>query len=238
VTRRPPGAPRTEGADLAVLLGHRFARPDLIRSALVHPSAATGPGGAMQFQRLEFLGDRVLGLVVADLLLKRFPREPEGWLARRYAALVNRDALVDVAREIGLGAHLRLGKAEEETGGRDAPTILADACEAVIGALYLDGGLEAAARFIEGAWARLVREGTKPPQDPKTALQEWAQGRGLPPPVYRTLSIEGPSHAPLFTIEVEVEGFPPVVGRGSSKRAAEQDAAAVLLAAIASADER
>ena len=157
VTRRPPGAPRTEeGADLAAILGHRFARPDLLHSALVHPSAAMGPAGAMQFQRLEFLGDRVLGLVVADLLLKRFPREPEGWLARRYAALVNRDALGDVAREIGLGAHLRLGKAEEETGGRDAPTILADACEAVIGAFDLGGGLEAARRVIEGAGPTFV----------------------------------------------------------------------------------
>jgi ribonuclease-3 len=238
VRRRSPGAPRANGGDLAETLGHRFARPDLLESALVHPSAAKAPAGAVQFQRLEFLGDRVLGVVIADLLLKRFPREPEGSLARRYAALVNRDALVDVAREVGLGPHLRLGKSEEEAGGRDAPTILADACEAVIGALYLDGGLPAAARFIERAWERLIRVAAKPPQDPKTALQEWAQGAGRPLPVYRTLSIEGPSHAPIFTIEVEVEGFPPVVGRGSSKRAAEQDAAAALLSAIASADER
>ncbi|MGB8273764.1 MAG: ribonuclease III [Alphaproteobacteria bacterium] len=231
------GRPRPDSAELETALGHRFERPDLLDSALTHPSVAKGEGGVV-FQRLEFLGDRVLGLVVADLLLTQFPHEPEGLLARRYAALVRRDTLEDVAREIGLGAHLRLSKGEEEAGGRDNPAILADACEAVIGALYQDGGLAGASAFIGAKWGPHMKAAPEAPQDAKTALQEWAQGARLPLPVYRTVAVEGPSHEPLFSIEVEVEGFAPALGRGSSKRAAEQEAAAALLAKVTAADER
>ncbi|HLB80514.1 MAG TPA: putative dsRNA-binding protein, partial [Dongiaceae bacterium] len=133
---------------------------------------------------------------------------------------------------VGLGDHLVLSRGEAEGGGRDNPSLLADACEAVIGALYLDGGLAPAARFIGRYWRPLMEAEARPPQDAKTALQEWAQGLGLPLPVYDTVAREGPPHAPLFAVELRVEGQPPVVGRGRSKRAAERAAAAALLACL------
>ncbi len=225
-------------AALADAFGHRFARPELLREALTHPSAS-GPGSAKSsrarparqrgYERLEFLGDRVLGLVVADLLYHAFPQEDEGALAKRLAVLARKDTLARVAVDAGLGAHLVLSKAESQTGGRNNPTMLADACEAVIGALYLDGGLDAAAGFIRRYWQPLMAAETRPPQDAKTALQEWAQGQGLPLPIYKTVRTEGPPHEPLFAVEVQVEGRPPVTGAGRTKRAAEQVAAGALL---------
>jgi len=215
-------------------LGHRFTASSLLDQALTHRSAFTARGPVPEgYERLEFLGDRVLGLVVAELLLERYPREQEGELTRRHTALVRRDALVRVARLIGLGEHLRLSKGEAEAGGRDNPGVLADALEAVLAALYLDGGLVAARRFIERYWDPLMAEDREPPRDAKTALQEWAQGAGLPLPVYDTVAIEGPSHEPSFTIAVTVEGGAPAIAKGRSKRAAEQLAAEALLARLA-----
>jgi len=202
-----------------------FRNEDLLRQALSHPSTAAG----QLYERLEFLGDRVLGLVVADLLISRFPAESEGDLARRLASLVSRDSLVAVAHELNLGGYLLLGKGEEDSGGREKPATLADACEVLIGALYLDSGFDAARKFVTAHWTRLIEAATTPPQDAKTALQEWVQAAHKPLPVYRTLGTEGPAHDPIFCIEVEVTGIPPVSGRGSSKRAAEQAAAAALL---------
>ena len=214
-------------------LGHSFSRPDLLRRALIHPSfAAPDEGTENSSERQEFLGDRVLGLVVADLLFHGFPDESEGDLARRHALLVSRLSLVRVADEIGLSRHIILSPGEDEAGGRERPALLADICEAVIAALYLDGGLEVAAAFIHRHWRPLMDEDAVPPKDAKTALQEWAQGRGLTLPDYREVARSGPSHAPSFTVEVTVFGHPPAAATGPSKRAAEGAAAAVLLARL------
>lgn len=216
---------------LAARLSHRFARGELLREALTHPSIAA-TASTRSYERLEFLGDRVLGLAVADLLMRRFPGEPEGDLARRFAALVSRDSLVAVAREMELGGFLTLARGEEDSGGRENPANLADAMEAVIGALYLDGGFDAARRFVSEHWTARIEADLEPPQDAKTALQEWAQAAKKPLPAYRIVATEGPSHEPVFCVEVAVEGFAPVAARGSSKRAAERAAAASLLAKL------
>jgi ribonuclease-3 len=214
-------------------LGHEFERIALLDQALTHRSAIKAHGKASgAYERLEFLGDRVLGLVVAEILVHRFPHEQEGELTRRHTALVRRDSLVRVARRIGLGDYLRLSKGEAEAGSRASPTLLADALEAVIAALFLDGGLESARGFIERHWVPLLEEDAIPPRDPKTALQEWAQGQKLPLPTYRTVTVAGPSHKPEFTVAVSVEGYAPEEARGRSKRAAEQAAAEALLGRV------
>lgn len=217
--------------DLEAVLGHRFADRALLKAALRHSSIATDAGraGGDDFERLEFLGDRVVGLVIADMLLARFPRETEGDLARRHAVLVSRRTLAEIAGAIELGDYLRLTRGEDESGGRRKPSVLADALEALIGAVYRDGGLEAAAKFIKRQFAGHLEAAAKPPRDPKTALQEWAQARGLPLPVYRMVKMEGPPHQPSFVVEVVVEGFNPAAAGGSSKRNAERAAAAALL---------
>ncbi len=220
---------------LSARLGYRFKQPELLTQALTHPSAAgrSRQGGAgPNYERLEFLGDRVLGLVVADLLLRRFPDEAEGPLAQRFAELVRRETLAAVAEDLDLGAALHLAKGEDASGERRNPAILADACEALIGALFLDGGLSAARDSVE-AWLTPFLEGAvRPPQDAKTALQEWAQGRGLPLPEYRETARSGPDHQPVFTIEVTVQDHGGETGQGRSKRLAEQVAAESLLARL------
>jgi ribonuclease-3 len=220
------GIAREVKAEFLAVLGYQFKEPSLLRLALTHASVADR---GLDNERLEFLGDRVLGLVVADLLLKRFPEEKEGALAKRHAALVRREALARVAEEIGLGDELILAKSEEGGGGRSNPTLLADACEALIGALYRDGGLDLAETFIERHWKELIGEAVSPPIDAKSALQEWAQARSLPLPSYKVLHSEGLSHKMVFTIEVSLPGISPAVAKGSSKRAAEQAAARQLL---------
>lgn len=229
--RTDPVAPPTQQAapleQLIERLGHRFRDTTLLKTALTHSSAA-----GRSYERLEFLGDRVLGLIVADLLIQRFPAEPEGALARRHAALVRRETLAEVALELDLGPHLRLARGEADAGGRENPAILADVCEAIIAALYLDGGLRAARGFVEPLWTPLLESARRPPQDAKTALQEWAQGRGLPLPIYEIVDRSGPDHEPLFTVAVSVEGLPVVTARGRSKRLAEQTAAEQLFARV------
>lgn len=232
---RPRQKPNGEGAlsHLQDRLGHRFATPALLERALTHPSVSADPGHrGGDYERLEFLGDRVLGLVVAEMLFERFPEEAEGLLARRLAKLVGRETLATVAEDLGLGQVMRFAMGEDEKQGRSNPGLLSDACEAVIAALYLDGGLPVAKQFIVGAWRRRIEEDREPPSDAKTELQEWAQGRGLPLPSYTEVGREGPPHDPLFTIRVEVQGQPPQSGTGRSKRMAEQDAAAQLLALV------
>jgi ribonuclease III len=221
---------------LAATLGYRFQRPELLAEALTHASAATRPsrGGEFSNERLEFLGDRVLALVIAEMLFETFGRETEGALARRLAALTRKEALAEVGAALDLGSHLQMSKSEAETGGRSHPGLVADACEAVIGAVYLDGGLEAANGLIRRCWAPLIGEGSHPPQDAKTALQEWAQARGLPLPMYRVLETKGPAHSPVFIVEVRVEGWAPAGGSGRSKRSAEQEAATALLKGLQS----
>ncbi|MGD9743731.1 MAG: ribonuclease III [Dongiaceae bacterium] len=213
------------------LLGHRFRDEELLQQALTHASLLQrrSERGTVGYERLEFLGDRVLGLIVAEMLYKSFPKEDEGALARRFAAVVSRDGLARVATAIDLGRHIRVSQGERDSGGRGQAALLADACEAVIGAIYLDGGLDAARGFIEPHWQRLIAEDLRPPQDPKTALQEWAQGRGLPLPAYKLIALEGRPHEPLFTVEVQVQDKGSASGTGRSKRAAEQAAALELL---------
>jgi len=216
---------------LTASLGHDFARPELLTQALTHPSIVHGraPRTATAYERLEFLGDRVLGLAVAEMLLAAFPAEPEGALARRHAALVRREALARVAGRIGLGEAILLAKGEEEAGGRGNPALLADACEAVIGALFADAGFEVAAAFVRAQWMPLMDESAAPPKDAKTALQEWAQGLGKPLPSYSVVGVEGPPHDPVFKVAVSVAGADEATGSGPSKRVAEQAAAAILL---------
>jgi ribonuclease-3 len=215
-------------------IGHRFTRAALLTQALLHASAAKR--GDRGNERLEFLGDRVLGLVVAEALLARFPDEREGSIARRHASLVSQPVLARVAEAIGLGDFLTFAKGERDAGAATNPAILADAIEAVIAAVYLDGGLEPARTFVLAAWQPLIVEGSTPPSDPKTALQEWALGRGLALPSYRVVKSEGPAHSPRFEVTVAIEGLAPAAGEGRSKRAAEKVAASALLAAVQGLD--
>ena len=214
---------------LSARLDHRFDRPALLRQALTHASGVARGRHGDSYERLEFLGDRVLSLVVAELLIDGFPDEREGEIARRHAALVRRETLAEVAAGIDLGAAILLSRGEAEAGGRENPAILADVCEAVIAALYIDGGLACARGFIERHWQPRIDAEARPPMDAKTTLQEWAQGRSLPLPSYRETGREGPDHGPVFTVEVAVVGQASVGGTGASKRAAEQAAAARLL---------
>jgi ribonuclease-3 len=174
----------------------------------------------------------VLGLVVAEMLYRTFGKEDEGAMAKRLAALVRQEGLAHVARSIDLGSHLILSRGEAEGGGRDNAATLADACESVIGAIYLDAGLDAARQFVERHWAELVAADSKPPQDAKTALQEWAQAAGLPLPIYEVVESSGPPHDPTFTVEVRVSGKRTAQASGKSKRSAEQAAAASLMAEL------
>lgn len=223
--------------DLAALskgLGHAFARAELAAEALTHRSAldrrpelkATFPNGN---ERLEFLGDRVLSLAMAELLLKRFPGEREGELARRHAALVRAETLVEIATSAGLAGHLRLGDSERAQGDKVKPNILADALEALLGAVLLDAGFAAAAACVQHLWGERVSEQVVVPRDPKTALQEWAQARRLPLPAYHEIEREGPPHAPIFVVDVALKGHDPARGRGGSKREAERLAATTML---------
>ena len=228
-----PPAAKGDLDKLAASIGHSFADPALLATALTHGSTGRrrqAPG--QNYERLEFVGDRVLGLVVAERLYLMFPTEDEGAMAKRFAALVQRETVAEVGRDLGLGAFMRLSKAEESAGGRDNTAIIADCCEALIGALFIDGGLDAARGFVLTHWTPLIEADVRPPEEAKTALQEWAQGHGLPLPAYEPVSRSGPDHDPIFTVEVRVEGLPPTRGRGRSKRLAEQNAAARLLAAL------
>ncbi|MGR3484869.1 MAG: ribonuclease III [Paracoccaceae bacterium] len=211
---------------LAQRLGHRFADPALLTRALTHPSAQTPRGDN---QRLEFLGDRVLGLVIAEALLAADADAPEGTLAPRFNALVRKEACADVAREIGLDQALRLGRSELVSGGRRRDAALGDAIEAVLAAVYRDGGLEAARAVILALWGPRIATVRADARDPKTALQEWAQAQGDPPPSYVELARTGPDHAPRFTIEVRLAGGQRAHAEGPSKRRAEIAAARALL---------
>jgi len=214
-------------AKLQQRLGHHFRSTDRLRQALTH-SSATG-ASSRNNERLEFLGDRVLALLIADLLLRHYPDADEGDLALRLNALVRRETCAAVALEIGLGACLILAPAEAATGGRDKPAILGDACEAVIGALYLDGGMDAARTFVEACWTPRLAGLAAAPADAKSALQEWSQARKLGTPVYTVISRDGPDHAPVFVIEVQLPGQMRLRGAGASKREAERSAALAML---------
>jgi ribonuclease-3 len=230
------GAAATPAASaLEAGLGYRFADPGLLGEALTHASSTGSRGAArrrvVSNQRLEFLGDRVLALVVAEMLIERYPKEPEGHLSKRFTVLVSGETLTAIADELGLDGALKVA-GERGSVGPPSRRMKADACEALIGALYLDGGLNVAGAFVRRRWADRVAAMATPPHDPKMALQEWAQGRGLPLPVYSVAATEGPAHAPVFRVAAAIEGFPPASAEARSKRAAEQEAARRLLEVI------
>ena len=216
---------------LAETIGHRFSGEEFLNRALTHSSFvdSKSPERPQNFERLEFVGDRVLGLVIAELLYKAFPGSDEGGLATRYNMLVRKDTCARVAAKIELGNYIQMSAGEAEAGGRHKKAILGNACESLIAAIYMDGGLEAARSFIHRFWGDYVEEVANPPQDAKTALQEWAQAKGLAPPTYSVENKEGPDHAPRFTIRVSVEGYDPETAAGGSKRLAEQSAATQVL---------
>jgi ribonuclease-3 len=212
-------------------IGYRFSDPVQLEIALTHISALRGARNrAGSYQRLEFLGDHVLGLVISDMLYRAFPKADEGELSRRLADLVRKETCTEIARSIDLGAAIRVGSSEQNAGARTRPAILADVCEAVIGAVYLDGGYKSAEQLVERLWEVRLQATAQPLRDPKTVLQEWAQARGLPTPAYREVARSGPDHNPEFRVAVALPAFAPAEGLGHSKRAAEQAAAAAMLA--------
>ncbi len=214
-------------SDLEQRLGHVFRDASLLRRAFTHASAASTASN----ERLEFLGDRVLGLIIADRLFAENAHDPEGILALKLNALVRQEACAQAFEAAGLAEHLVLAKSESASGGRGRSVILANACEAVIAALYLDGGMAAAKQFIDRYWADIT-PGTEM-RDAKTTLQEWSQARkGGGAPVYRVIGRQGPDHAPHFAVEVSVSGHEPRRGGGGSKREAEQEAARNMLMAL------
>jgi ribonuclease-3 len=211
-------------------LGHEFRNPELLIRALTHASISspTRPDN----QRLEFLGDRVLGLAMAEALLQADPGASEGQLAPRFNAMVRKESCADVAREVGLGDVLKLGRSEMMSGGRRKEALLGDAMEAVIAAVYLDAGFSAAQGVVLRLWRGRIGAVDPDSRDAKTALQEWAQARGLPPPAYAELGREGPDHQPVFTVEVALDSGETEAAQAGTKRQAEQAAAKALLARI------
>jgi ribonuclease-3 len=210
-------------------LGYHFASPNLLELALTHSST----GHATNYERLEFLGDRALGLVIAHLLYKTFPDESEGGLAKRHAALVCTNILAQIALSLDVPEIVIASAAERASGGVMQENLLADCMEAIIGAVYLDRGLPACADLIAALWGDRIYTMHQPPLDPKTALQEWAQERRLPIPVYAIISKEGPDHAPFFNVAVTVHGCEPAIASGPSRRSAEKEAARILLQKLA-----
>lgn len=217
-------------------LGHEFRRPELLVRALTHPSISTPT--RPDNQRLEFLGDRVLGLVMAEALLGADKGASEGQLAPRFNALVRKETCAEVARALGLGDVLRLGRSEMLSGGRRKEALLADAMEAVIAAVYRDSGFDAARTVVLRAWGGRIGTVAADSRDAKTSLQEWAQARGLTPPEYVETAREGPPHQPLFTITARLSNGASEQAQAGSKRAAEQAAAAALLRRMENGDDR
>jgi ribonuclease-3 len=228
---------RAEGLRaLEARLGHRFNDPSLLDRALTHSSHAHEHAalGSQHNEALEFLGDAVLGFVVADLLHRREPAGAEGVKSKRRAALVSTPSLAERSQRLGLPAILRLGRGEEKTGGRKKANLWANAYEAVIAALYLDGGLPAAFEFVSAEFADDLGRAELPVEDAKSALQELLQSRGQPVPDYEVIGEEGPSHRRLFRVECRIGGEAVGLGEGSSKKAAQQEAARAALVRITS----
>nr|WP_321457484.1 ribonuclease III [uncultured Cohaesibacter sp.] len=218
-------------AKLEEHLGYKFKDRSHLERALSHSSTVASPRLQVDqtYQRHEFLGDRVLAVSIAEMLLKAFPKADEGELARRFNGLVRNETCAEVAREIGVGPYIRLGEGEAQAGGRKKEAILGDVCEAVIGAIFMDGGFEVSRSLVKKYWEHRMLDWTGPLRDAKTTLQEWVQGNKLPPPTYRLIERTGPDHEPEFTLSVEVPTLEPAQGKGPSKRIAEQDAARTML---------
>ena len=217
---------RAEFSDLEARLGYRFRDQELAELALTHLSAQAA---GRSYQRLEFLGDRVLGVVVAAQLYNAFPQASEGELSIRLAKLVRRETCAEIAAEWDVGPHVALGPGEARGGGRKKIAILSDVCELLIGAVYVDGGFEAARALILRAWGGRLTAEAEPARDAKTAVQEWAQARALAAPRYEEVSRSGPDHEPHFVMRVLLPGYEPEIGAAKSKRAAEQAAAQAFL---------
>jgi ribonuclease-3 len=231
-TRSSKAKGTSKGATAAVeaRIGHSFADPNLLLQAITHVSALKSKRNrADSYQRLEFLGDHVLGLVVSDMLYHAFPSADEGELSKRLAELVRKESCADVAKSLGLLDDIKLGAIGPNADARLRKSVLGDICEAVIGAVFLDGGHAAAAEFVRRNWTERMHKPRRPLRDPKTVLQEWAQGKGLPTPVYREVERTGPHHDPQFRVAVDLPGLAPAEGVGGSKRAAEKVAASVMI---------
>ncbi|WP_310620546.1 ribonuclease III [Flexibacterium corallicola] len=217
-------------ASLEARIGYKFKDKALLDRALTHASALSSSRANQEsYQRLEFLGDRVLGLAIATMLENAFPKADEGELARRLNQLVKRETCTEVAKVLQVGDHMRLGDAESQSGGRKKGALLADMCESIIAAIYLDGGYDEASAFIDRFFAERMKSYSGPLRDAKTTLQEWAQSKGHPTPYYEVVARTGPDHAPCFRMKVSVEGVAPGEAEGSSKRIAEQSAAETIL---------
>jgi ribonuclease-3 len=208
-------------------LGHEPVDPALFELAFTHASAAR-----TNYERLEFLGDRVLGMVIAEALYLRYPDEPEGHLSKRFNGLVDRETCAQNGRELGVPALVRLGKQAREDGASQSDNVVGDVVEALIGALFLDGGIEAAKRFILGLWKTDLSNQRRAPQHPKSALQELAAARGSRAPSYEVVARTGAQHAPKFTVKVSIAKLGEATAEGSSKQEAETSAAAALLAQL------
>jgi ribonuclease-3 len=221
-------------AALEARIGYKFADPTLLTTAFTHvsalkPTRKKDDKRGDSYQRLEFLGDHVLGLVVSDMLYRAFPKADEGELSKRLADLVRKESCADVAKLLGLADDIKLGQVGAGAGARLRKSVLGDICEAAIGAVFLDGGYSAAAQFVERNWTERMHKPRRPLRDPKTVLQEWAQAKRLPTPVYREIERTGPHHDPQFRVAVDLPGLEPAEGVGGSKRAAEKVAASVMI---------
>ncbi len=215
---------------LETTLGYRFKSRAVLERALTHASTRSDQSKGEDNERLEFLGDRVLGLAIAELLIERDPKASEGALARRFNRLVRKETCARVGRSINLGPLMVLSSAEDDSGGRDKDTILADAIEALLAAIFLEAGFAVVRDVIRLLWSPLLDGLPETVADAKSMLQEWAQGQGLPLPRYVEIERKGPDHAPVFTTEVSIDGKKPARGSGANKRAAEQAAASAMLA--------
>ena len=216
--------------ELEQRIGYRFKNSGYMEQALTHSSKSGAPNN----ERIEFLGDRVLNLVMAHTLYEQFPGEPEGSLAKRHSGLVQGPMLAAVAITINLGDFMILSDAERASGGAENENILSDGMEALLGAVFLDGGLEPARDVIIRLWDKYILNHSDVQQDPKTELQEWVQARGLPLPNYEIVGKSGPDHSPRFEIELAVQGYDSVLADGPSRRHAEKDAARKMLAQLKS----
>ena len=233
----PPSLAHPDRDACEAALGYKFKKPELLDRAMTHRSAVAGHAAEWSNERLEFLGDRVLGLIVSESLLERFPNTREGQLAPRLNSIVSRETCAVVGGELGLDRCLIVDKAERAAGGQTKPTLLANACEAVLGAVYLDGGLAAARKFVRKHWKTAFAASEELQRDPKSVLQEWAQGRKLSTPVYSLSRKGGSDHAPTFNAIVEIDGLEPATGSGGSKQDAERAAARAMLERIGDGDE-
>jgi ribonuclease III len=221
---------RPDLAELEARIGYAFHDRGPLERALTHISALHGtPASGPHYQRLEFLGDRVLGLCVAEMLFRTFPKASEGELSRRLGHLVRRETCAEVAQEWDVGVHIRLGTGEMQTGLRKKEAILADVCESVLAAIFVDGGFASAQAVVERWFGPKMAEPGRAQRDPKSALQEWALARGRETPIYRQVDRSGPDHAPRFVVEAVIQGHEPTSGEGASKRMAEQAAAEAFL---------